>query len=280
MKNYRVVFSMLVIWGMVLSCNMPFASPASPSSEVAPSEVTDTPVSPSAPADTSSPTSAEASPPTPTFTPITIVITATFQPTETPCVPKVVAPTPVNVRSGPGTIYEIIGGLSQGQSANIAGKSSDGTWWYIELPNSPNYHGWVGGTVVNASCVPASLAVIAAPPTPTFTPTKVPAIFAVTSVNYAVSKWSDAGHTDCPRITATITVNGPGSVTYSWTRSDGASSPSGTLTFDAAGSKSVSADWALGSVWAPAPAEWMGIYIDDPNHQDFGHANMPACTAP
>jgi hypothetical protein len=103
--------------------------------------------------------------------------------------------------------------------------------------------------------------------------------FAVTSVSYVVSTWNSPGFVNCPKITASITVNGAGTVTYQWMRSDGPGT-TGTLIFGAAGTQAVSAEWALGSVWAPAPNEWMGIYIDTPNHQDFGHANMPACTSP
>ncbi len=275
MNRKSILLSVLVIWALIMSCNLPSAQPIA-------NAVTEVPSL--APAN-------EAQPATPTFTAITpltetatvIVPSATTVPSATACTPIVVANSAVNVRSGPGTVYEIISFLNQGQSAKLAGKSMDGTWWYIEHP-SPGAHGWVGGTVVTASCVPVDLMVVAAPPTPippTATKTNVPApLFAVTSVTYSVSTWSDAGHTNCPRITANITVSSAGSVTYKWTRSDGAGGTGGTLVFAAAGTQSVTADWALGSVWAPAPNEWMGIYIDTPNHQDFGHANMPACTAP
>ena len=115
----------------------------------------------------------------------------------------------------------------------------------------------------------------------TATSTLPPAIvFAVTGVTYSVSTWSSGGSVNCPRITANITTNAAGSVDYHWTRSDGAGGSTSTLVFGSAGTQSISADWQLGSVWAPAPDEWMGIYIDTPNHQDFGHAVMPACTTP
>ena len=55
------------------------------------------------------------------------------------------------------------GGLDPGGSAPVSGKSADGTWWYIDTPGG---HGWVSGSVVTASCIPASLVVVAAPPTP------------------------------------------------------------------------------------------------------------------
>ena len=107
-----------------------------------------------------------------------------------------------------------------------------------------------------------------------------PVVFSVTNVTYTVTTWSSGGSVNCPRITANITTSAAGSVDYHWTRSDGAGGTTTTLVFGSAGTQSVSADWQLGSVWAPAPDEWMGIYIDSPNHQDFNHAVMPACTSP
>lgn len=161
MKNNRILFSMLAIWGLIMSCNMPFGmAPAVPDSSGSIGEAsteTPSPVPPSS--------AGEAAVASPTFTAIA-ENTLTPTPTETPCSPNVIAPTPVNIRSGPGTVYEAIDGLGTGQSAKIAGKSADGTWWYIEFPASSGRYGWVGGTVVTASCVPASLVVIPAPPTP------------------------------------------------------------------------------------------------------------------
>lgn len=274
MNKKHSLFSIIIIWILIISCNLPAAASASITETSTP-----TVISGAATADVS-------------LTPLTFTSTATTTinatqtliPTATACMPNVTAPTPVNVRSGPGTVYEIIGVLVEGGSATVAGKNYEGTWWYIDFPSGIGGHAWVGGSVVNASCIPATLAIIAAPPTPvpptaTSTPV-VAAAFAVTSVNYVVSTWSDAGHTNCPRITANITVNSAGNVDYKWNRSDGSSGTGGTLVFAGAGTQSITADWALGSVWAPAPNEWMGIYIDNPNHQNFGHANMPACTAP
>lgn len=104
--------------------------------------------------------------------------------------------------------------------------------------------------------------------------------FAVTSVSYSLSTWSDSSHTNCPRMTASITTNGAGTVTYHWTRSDNSTSSPATLTFSSAGSQSVNYDWALGSANAGSTS-WVGIYIDDPNHQDFGHKSFTtACTSP
>jgi Ig-like domain from next to BRCA1 gene len=104
--------------------------------------------------------------------------------------------------------------------------------------------------------------------------------FAVTHVSYSLSTWSDAGHVNCPRVTAEITTSGPGTVTYHWTRSPSNTSSTDTLTFNSAGTKSINYDWALGSANS-GTTNWVGIYIDDPNHQDFGHKEFTtACTSP
>lgn len=105
--------------------------------------------------------------------------------------------------------------------------------------------------------------------------------FAVTSVNYVLAAWNDAGHVNCPRVIAQITTNGPGTVTYKWTRMD---DPGGgatqSITFAAAGTKNVRYDWTRGSAWAGTPT-WVGMIIVSPNNQNFGHINFTtACTVP
>jgi hypothetical protein len=103
--------------------------------------------------------------------------------------------------------------------------------------------------------------------------------FAVSSVTYVLGTWNSPGFVSCPKITANITTNSAGTVNYHWTRSDGTNT-NGTLVFGSATTQSISVEWSLGSAAAPAPDEWMGIYIDTPNHQDFGHITMPPCTSP
>lgn len=116
---------------------------------------------------------------------------------------------------------------------------------------------------------------------PTATNTSAPP-FAVTSVNYALGTWGDGVATiNCPRVTASITTNGPGVVTFKWKRQD---SPGGgatqNLNFAAAGTQAVNYDWQRGSVWAGTPT-WVSVYIDTPNNQDFAQFNFStACTVP
>jgi hypothetical protein len=103
--------------------------------------------------------------------------------------------------------------------------------------------------------------------------------FAVVHVTYSVSSFNEGSYVGCPLVTAHITTNGAGDIQYHWTRSDGADSPVKTLHFNAAITKDVEQKWYLGSVWL-GTTKWLGIYIDDPNHQNFGHANINPCTSP
>lgn len=92
--------------------------------------------------------------------------------------------------------------------------------------------------------------------------------FAVTSVSMSVS-----GSCGNFTIKANVTANGAGNVTYKWIRSDGAIDGAAhpPIVFTSAGAQQVSTTW---SVSAPASSFWMDIYIDDPNHQQFGRANF------
>lgn len=154
MNKSRKLLSLLALGLAIMSCNLPVmggqGTPGAP--EQGQTATSSVPISQSE--GTSSPT----------FTATEmILITNTIAPSATACSPMVVANSAVNVRSGPGTVYDIVGGLNQNGTAPVSGKSSDGTWWYLDVPGG---HGWVSGSVVTALCIPASLAVVAAPPTP------------------------------------------------------------------------------------------------------------------
>jgi len=91
--------------------------------------------------------------------------------------------------------------------------------------------------------------------------------FAVTSVDMSVS-----GGCGNFQIQADIKTNGAGTVTYKWIRSDGATDTAThpDLVFDSAGTKSVTTSWST----TASGDKWMDIYIDKPNHQQFGRANF------
>ena len=107
-------------------------------------------------------------------------VAAVFTPTAVPatvppqvCSPFVTANTMANVRSGPDTVYNIIGAIPQGGTAPVAGKNSDGTWWYIQFAGGNGGYAWIAGSVTTATCIPNTLAQFAAPPPPP--PPDVPA---------------------------------------------------------------------------------------------------------
>ena len=50
----------------------------------------------------------------------------------------------VNVRTGPGTDYPIVGVAPQGTEGQIVGKSEDGQWWVAAAPSAPNEQGMGG----------------------------------------------------------------------------------------------------------------------------------------
>ena len=75
----------------------------------------------------------------------------------------VIAPAGVNVRTGPGNEYAVLGVASFGQTGTVVGVSQDREWWVINVPGAPNDQGWVSAEFVaveNADNVP----VIPAPP--------------------------------------------------------------------------------------------------------------------
>ncbi len=94
-------------------------------------------------------------------------------PTETPIPkPMVQASNAMNVRSGPGTAYPVVGALDTGQQSEIVGKNPQGDWWQVALPSGQN--GWVYGPLVQTSGDTAAIAVAANIPEPPPTPTPAP----------------------------------------------------------------------------------------------------------
>lgn len=102
--------------------------------------------------------------------------------------------------------------------------------------------------------------------------TDSPGKFAVVSVGFSVSR-SEACSSVTGKyvVTATVTTNKAGNVAYTWIRSDGATGAgnSDTLSFDSAGSKTISFEWST-----TASSLWVDLYIDNPNHQQFGRATL------
>jgi hypothetical protein len=106
----------------------------------------------------------------PTATPT--AVPATAAPSATPQ-PSLRALAGVNVREGPGTVYQTKGVLAEGQVVQSLGRSPDGGWWQIIFPPGSGSLGWVSGSYVQPNDQAQNLPVVAPPPLPataTFTP--------------------------------------------------------------------------------------------------------------
>ena len=105
--------------------------------------------------------------PAPTFTPV-------------PAGPQVIVyqDEPVNVRGGPGTQYDQVGILIEGQAAAILGVTEIGsfTWFKIVYIGGPDNTGWVWKNLVGVLGDVLSAPTIIPPPTPTVRPTSTPGV--------------------------------------------------------------------------------------------------------
>jgi heat shock protein HslJ len=107
---------------------------------------------------------------------------------------RVIAPSGVNVRSGPGTNFPVVGGARYGDEGEIVGRSADGGWWAVSAPALPGGVGWVSADFVlatNADDVPvievAPPVVVVPTAPPPATPTPVPAATATPAAQIAFS---------------------------------------------------------------------------------------------
>lgn len=98
--------------------------------------------------------------------------------TGTPVGPYIMVPDQVNVRTGPGTQYDKVGVLIQGQTAPALGRSPGGDWIQITYLGVQENLAWVYAPYVVLETGQQLLSVIAPPPTPTprVTPTIDPTL--------------------------------------------------------------------------------------------------------
>jgi hypothetical protein len=63
--------------------------------------------------------------------------------------PQLVAPGAVNIRSGPGIDFDVVGTLNADTPVRIVGRNPEASWWQIRL--APDKTGWVSNAVVQVS---------------------------------------------------------------------------------------------------------------------------------
>jgi len=105
---------------------------------------------------------------TPTL-PILQILTFTPSPTvtETPtaaAAPQLTFLLNANCRKGPGPAYDVTTSLIQGQTVDAAGRTSDSSWWLVNIPTGGTC--WVGDSTVSKLGPVDQLSIVAAPPLP------------------------------------------------------------------------------------------------------------------
>lgn len=291
-RLFPVWFWVLVmLLAVSLSCNLPMPSNATtatptgetPNPTVVFPPLVETTVSPS---------------PLPPTETVMDTPTATITATATLGIPLFTATTNANCRSGPGLNYDVLRVLPAGTSEPIVGKDSTGTWWVIQN----GVRCWVNYTTGTASGDLSRVAVLPAPPTPTFiptatqtmtptvTPTPTTRILMPTSIIRTIiippmvssaSVTADAPCAPCPCWVywhGTITTTGALTAHYQWEVKfyDGTwSTPSvGALVFSGAGTQNTF-DWG-----AKAPAGTVvtaRLHVTSPNEVYSNEVTVTYC---
>ena len=101
-------------------------------------------------------------------------------PAPAPAVPtgRVTAPQGLNIRSGPGVNFPVIGFAQNGDEGEIVGRSADSRWWAAAVPSAPDGIGWASADFILATNVENVPVIEVAPPlivVPTSAPTPTPA---------------------------------------------------------------------------------------------------------
>ena len=237
MKHQPFLATLLLVLSM-LACNLPSSAPGTPTVTILPATNT-APPSTLVPSNTPLPSSTP--PPTLTFTPTVPVAS-----------PKDVA---VNCRFGPGTAWVAISALNIGQSAQIVGKNSDGSWWYIVDPFNSGRNCWVSVGVTNAS---GNLASIPAVESPKASVTNVSLKVEPSTVSVA----GCVGPVPPVKFTGTIEVNGPARVSWYFDTQQGGAFSSQNTDFETFGSKDVSMDYTPPLT---AGTYWVRLIVTAPN---------------
>jgi hypothetical protein len=114
--------------------------------------------------------------PWPTFT-ATETPSPIIFPTFTPSYSFVSVSVATNCRSGPGMVYDVLGYFIVGETAQVYGRGTSGSYWYIRNPDDPSGFCWISGKYAALSGNLSGIPIYTAGPTPTSLPN--------ISINYA-----------------------------------------------------------------------------------------------
>jgi SH3-like domain-containing protein len=181
--------------------------------------------------------------------------------TSTPSVPTVsIRDVPVNCRIGPGTAWLVLSALTVGQTSQIVGKNSDGTWWYIVDPFSSSRNCWVSVSVTSAS---GNLANIPVVQTPNATVTRVAVDVSPRTVS--IPGGACAGPAPSIELEGTIETNGPTAVQWRFETQQGGAMTTQTTDFETFGSKTFIASFTPVLPVTAGTSYWVRLIVTSPN---------------
>ena len=124
-------------------------------------------------------------------------------------------------RSGPGTIYPVVGQLQLNQVCPIVGRNADNSWWSIEC--GTGLSGWLSDTVLRTVADPDRLPILVVPP---------PAVVAPPAVSQppaqVFSGWKSSYFTNRDLFGAAAVVQDVADINFNW----GTGSPHPTVPAD------------------------------------------------
>jgi hypothetical protein len=223
-------FWMVVIAALigVSSCNLPA------------SQTTETPASILTPM-LDTPTSSNS---IPTSIPIETLLSVAFPTATSTSTPSVFLASPkdqpVNCRFGPATSYAVTGALVLGRQAEIIGRNSDSTWWYVRNPSNPSTSCWLSAEFVKTVGDVQSLPVV--------TPLENMVTSVQVRVDPPVINVACDALPQVVTISAQITASGPAVVVWHWASSAGVVSPEKQILFEAGDTKTVQDYYQVGAI--------------------------------
>lgn len=114
--------------------------------------------------------------------------------TNTPNLTSLTVSKDTNCRSGPSSVYDILGYMRIGQVADVLGRSSAGDYWIIRLPSNPSIICTIWGGYATLNGDVSGLQVMTPAPTPTLVASATPgASFTVSYYAIEVCGASDWG---------------------------------------------------------------------------------------
>ena len=134
--------------------------------------------------------------------------------TPTPAGPSGRATQRLNVRSGPGVSFDVLGILEVESVVSLSGKNSTASWFQIDYPSGPGGHGWVTAQYVQTDAV-AALPVLDDYGNPVTPGTQGATLLPMTPTATIGPALADGDSSTNPAVRVTFSATGTHQLTYS-----------------------------------------------------------------